>query len=213
MPETSAPGDLWQVIVRSTLEAQHCENVFNMRTATPIDDFELRIILALIQCFAAFVPAQPVGFTYNEVRWKRTSPTLGVEHVTVWQGDGGGDATGSPLPSFCSAVVSIRTNLGGRSHRGRFYVPGIPEDQVDQSIMRVGTPFWTALTQLCLCLATKFINIGDPAPVNSALLGVYSRKLGGSKFPYGAVGFTPATSLTPVFEIGTTRSRKVGHGN
>jgi len=212
MPETSAPGDLWQVIIQSTLEGQHCENVLNFRTATPIDDFELRIIIALIQCFAAFVPHQPTGFTYNRVVWKKTGPVLGVEHITNWQGDGGGDATGNALPSFCSAVVSMRSNLGGRSHRGRIYIAGIPEDQVDQSIMRSGTDFLTALTQLCLCIATKFINIGDPPPVNTAVIGIYSRKLGGAIFPYQAIGFTPAVSLTPVVELGTTRSRKVGHG-
>jgi hypothetical protein len=93
------------------------------------------------------------------------------------------------------------------------YLPGIEESVVVNSIFQTNLPFWTALLQLLTCIATKFINIGEPAPVNSAVLGVYSRKLGGSTFPYNQIGFTPLISLIPSVEIGTTRSRKVGRGS
>lgn len=212
MPVTSAPNDLWQVVVHQTLEEQSCLNVLNFRTATPIDDFELRIIIALMQCFAAFAVQTPSGFRYQEIRWKQTAPVLGVEHITPWQGNAGAEATGEAEPSFVSAVVSMRTALGGRSHRGRIYIPGIPEAAVAGSRFDKDGPYWLALVQLLTCIATKFINIGDPAPANAALLGVYSRKLGGATFPYQGVGFTPAVSLIPVDLVGTTRSRKIGRG-
>lgn len=213
MPEASAINDLYQVVIHSRLENQACENVLDFRTVTPIDDFELRIILALMQCFAAFVPVQPTTFTYTNISWKRTSPTLGIEHITAWTGSASGDSASNALPSFCSVVVSKHTALGGRSHRGRMYLAGIPEDQINQSIMTVPGPFANAVIQLLTCIATKFINFGDPAPVNTAVLGVYSRKLGGAKFPYGIAGFTPCTSLNSISEVGTTRSRKVGRGS
>jgi hypothetical protein len=212
MPESSAPGDLYQVVMRGSLEGQQVLNVLDFRTVTPIDDFELRIIVALIQCFAAFAPSQPVGFQWNEVKWKRTSPVLGVEHITTWQGASAGTEAGDALPSFCSAVVSKRSNLGGRAHRGRMYIGGVPEEAVVGSMIDPDSPFWIALVQLLTCIATKFINFGDPAPINTAALGVYSRKLGGAAFPYGAAGFTPLTSLVPSNEVGTTRSRKLGRG-
>lgn len=213
MPVISNPNDLWQVIIRSTLENQGCENVLNFKTVTPIDDFELRVIIALMQCFAAFVPAAPAEFVYTEIRWKQTAPVLGVEHIAPWQGTAGGDQGNGALPSFDSLVVSIRTALGGRSHRGRMYLPGIPVIAVVGSSVSVPSAYWQAVLVLMTCIATKFINIGDPAPANQAVLGVYSRKLGGSTFPYNQVGFTPATSIIPETALGTTRSRKIGHGN
>jgi hypothetical protein len=212
MAEASVPGDLWQVTIKSTLEGQHCFNVLDFRTATPIDDFELRIIVALIQCFAAMVPEQPNTFQYTEVAWKRVAPVLGVEHITAWQGASAGTETGDALPSFVSAVVSKHTNLGGRSHRGRLFLPGVPEEAVVGSVIDADSPFWTSLLALLACIATKFINIGDPPPINKAVLGVYSRKLGGASFPFGAAGFTPLTSLSASREVGTTRSRKIGRG-
>lgn len=38
-------------------------------------------------------------------------------------GDGAGDATGDTLPRFTSGIITLRTALPGRSHRGRKYVP------------------------------------------------------------------------------------------
>lgn len=39
--------------------------------------------------------------------------------------------TGSQLPPNVALLVEKRTELGGRSGRGRFYIPGLPESDVD----------------------------------------------------------------------------------
>lgn len=210
--EPASANDLYQVIVRFTLEGQHCENVLNFRVVTAMDDFELRVILVLIQCFVAFLAQIPSSMEFTEVAWKKTSPVLGVENITVFPAGSQGGALIDALPSFNSAVVSIRTALGGRSHRGRIYLAGIPESAALGSILDKDGPYWTALLAFITCLTNNFITVGDPPGTNKAVLGVYSRKLGGAAFPFNNTGFTPAKTLVPHVELGTTRSRKIGKG-
>jgi hypothetical protein len=211
-PVPAAAGSLWQVIVRGSQSGIFTENVLNFRAATAVDDWELRVILALIQCYQILLPSQPGNFSQTDVLWKQTSPVLGVEHITTFAPPNVGTLDEDSLPSYCSVVVSIRTALGGRSHRGRMYLPAIAESQTGFNMIQAASPAWTNLLSFAACLATKFITIGDPPAANSAQLGVYSRKLGGSTFPYGAQGFTAAATITPEQLLGTTRSRKQGHG-
>jgi len=42
-----------------------------------------------------------------------------------------GSAFGQPMPSHVAVVVSLRTGLAGRSYRGRLYIGGLTELQVD----------------------------------------------------------------------------------
>lgn len=42
-----------------------------------------------------------------------------------------GGATAAPLPQNCAYLIRKRTDLAGRRGRGRMYIPGCREDQVD----------------------------------------------------------------------------------
>jgi hypothetical protein len=213
MPETASTGDKFQVRVRGTIEGQETNNIFHFQAATPIDDVELRLIVALVDCFIThLLPVVTSAWSIKDVVWKRVNPTLGVEHVFVPTGTLTGAGSAQALPSFNSAVVSIRTALGGKSRRGRFYLAGIPEPATLGSLFDTGHAFWTAVIAFAGCLASKFI-LADPPPANSFQYMVYSRKLGGSTFPYGNAGFTSVAEIKPVVALGTTRSRKVGVGS
>lgn len=212
MPETANTGDKFQVRIVGSMEGQQTNNVLHFMAAAPIDDVELRLIKALVQCIVThLLPVHTSAWTFQRVIWKRVNPTLGVENIYVPPEAGNGGGSGSALPSYCSAVVSIRTNEGGRSKRGRMYLPGIPESDTQVSSLDTEMPFWEAIVAFVACVATKFI-LGDPVPANSFQMMVYSRKLGGSTFPYQNAGFTAVKSLLPVQQLGTTRSRKVGRG-
>lgn len=66
----------------------------------------------------------------------------------------GGDADGS-LPQNCSVLVQKLTALGGRRNKGRFYVPGLSETDVDNTGAILTTPLaaWnTAVNNLQLGL-------------------------------------------------------------
>jgi hypothetical protein len=91
------------------------------------------------------------------------------------------------------------------------YLAGIPEDATIDSQFDLDGDFWAALLAFCACVITKFV-VGDPPAANSFQFEVYSRKIGGASFPYGATGFTPVVSMTPDVVVATTRSRKLGRG-
>lgn len=42
-----------------------------------------------------------------------------------------GEATGQAVPSNTAAIIRKNTSDGGRAGRGRFYLPGVPEPDVD----------------------------------------------------------------------------------
>lgn len=208
-PVTAQTGDKFQVSVLGTLENQRTVNVLYFEAATPIDDVELRLIQALVECFITnLIPVWPIRMKLNEVRWKMVNPTLGPEHIFTVTENNVGEAAVDSLPSFNSVVVSKRTALGGRSHMGRMYLPAIPESATTGSEIATGQPYWDAIISFLTCVATKFI-LGDPPGANSFQIMNYSRKLGGAAFPLGNAGFTAITSLTATTLIGTTRSRKV----
>lgn len=93
------------------------------------------------------------------------------------------------------------------------YIAGIPEDQTTGSAINTEGPLWDGLLAFALCVITQFVH-PDPAGGTDIFdLIVYSRKIGGSSFPYGLTGVTDVREFVPVAQIATTRSRKVGRGS
>jgi hypothetical protein len=211
-PVTASVGDAFQVKVVGRVEGQETNNILNFIAATSIDNVETRLILALAECFITnLLPVLTSKWTFEHIMWKQTKPVLGVEMITIPPGAGAGGGSANALPSLNSACISIRTAQGGRSKRGRMYIPGIPEDATTDSQFNTEGPFWAALIAFAACVVTKFV-VGDPPAANSFQMEVYSRKLGGASFPYTTPGFTPVVSLTPDVIVATTRSRKLGRG-
>lgn len=54
------------------------------------------------------------------------------EYATTPVGEAG-TRTGGVLPANCAVVVSLLSDLVGRSRRGRIYIPGIPEEDVTEN--------------------------------------------------------------------------------
>jgi len=210
---TAQQNDAYEVRVRGTQEGQETNNVFHFVAATAIDDVELRLIAALAECFIThLIPVFSSAWTMKDIVWKQVTPVLGVEHIFVPQGALVGAGNAAALPTYASAVISKRTLQGGKSHRGRFYLPGIPEAATLGSAFDTNHAFWAALAAFVACVAGKFI-LGDPPGANSFQMMVYSRKIGGATAPYGANGFTAIADLIPVVDLATTRSRKVKRGS
>lgn len=209
----AAVNDLFQVRVKGFLEGQETNNVLHFKCLAPSGDVEVGLILVLIQCFVThLLPAWSDKWTLDTVVWKKVSPELSPEFVSAGTTGVTGAIATDALPSFVAALVSIRTAQGGRSKRGRMFLAGIPEAGTIGSNFVLTGPQWLAIVAFVNCLVDKFIDNAELGSDRFAL-GVYSRKLGGATFPYGAVGFTPAVSLNAVSAVATMRSRKVGRGS
>ncbi len=213
MPFSASTSDCFQVRVVGQMEGQETNNVLHFSANTGDADVETHLILVLAACFIThLLPVSSSAWALVKLVWKRVFPTLSNEFTTIPTGTLTGGASAAALPSFVSAVISLRTLQGGKSHRGRMYIPGVPESASLVSALDTGNAYWTALLAFATCLATNF-SVGDPPGGDSYQMMVYSRKLGGSHFPYGSAGFTAVSAINAVQQLGTTRSRKVGRGS
>jgi len=212
-PVTANTNDKFEVVVVSELEQQEFNNVLYFQAAAPIDDVELRLILALWECFVTnLIPVMPSAWHLKHFKWKQVNPVLGIEHITIPEGQLSGAVNTPTLPTFASVVISKRTPFGGKRNRGRMYLGAIPESATSGSSLDTGSAYWQAIVAFLTCVVTKFV-LGDPPGANSFQIMNYSRKDGGTTFPLGNAGFKSITSLTASTLIGTTRSRKVGRGS
>lgn len=210
----AAAGEVWRVLLQGRIEDQLCENVLWFRCATPDPDVLAGLLADIIECFLTnLVPVLSTTYTFEQAVAVRCTPTMGAEVIytpaagVAVQGAGDGDAE----PSFVSALISLRSSRAGRSGRGRMFIAGIPEDQTTASMLNTEAALWAALLGFCVCMLGKFI-APDVPPAAQWEWGVFSRKLGGSKDPFSALGFAPMIAATPKQLLATTRSRKIGHG-
>lgn len=214
MAIAAAVNSLWEVRIQGRIEGQETDNVLHFKCVGATSDVDLHLIQVLLTCFVTHVlPVLTSAWELERVLWKQVGPTLGVEQISIPTGTTTGGGNAAALPSFVSALISKRTLTGGRSHRGRMYIAGIPEDQTTGSAINTEGPLWDGLLAFALCVITNFVH-PDPAGGTDIFdLIVYSRKIGGSAFPYGLTGVTDVREFVPVAQLATTRSRKVGRGS
>lgn len=216
MATPAAAGEIHEVVLRMRQESQTVLNVLHFHCDTSVDDMETRLLLALLVCLTTVL--RPVAASTWQVvgaQGKRVFPDVGpiYEQAPPDPDEIQGEAAGDALPSFCSIVVNIHTTRGGRSGRGRMFIPGIPEGASQGSAIPTTNPYWTAIINYLACVAGSFINSATDLDTNQISLGVLSRRLGNNKPPYLATQWARATKLIPNNLIKTTNSRKIGHGN
>jgi hypothetical protein len=118
-----------------------------------------------------------------------------------------GDQPDESLPSYCSAILTLRTGFGGKRNRGRIYYGGIGEN--DTADGRLGPDSFNALT----LIGNQLVTVFGPSPGNPFLqLVVFSRRdwtLNGSP-NYDAI--KPVVQCVPRSVLGTQRHRLIGKG-
>lgn len=117
-----------------------------------------------------------------------------------------GQVTGDMLPPQCAFVYSLKTALKGRSYRGRFYLPGIPE------VLNVGGQCAAASLANMVAVGTQLYTVFGPGGTNTDWqLVVISRWLNHAKrvTPVG----TPVESIEFDPTIRTQRRRVLGVGS
>jgi hypothetical protein len=216
MATPAAQGEVWEVVIEGRQEGQQVLNVMFFQAIDAVDDMELRLLRAMIICILTTLrPVMGNSYQLVKVSGKRITPDVGpVIEVLPLSGEATqGGSEGDTLPAHCSICINIHSVRGGRSGRGRHFVPGVPEDATQGSYILDTNPYWTAILAYVACVAEKFITGASELGSNRIALGVFSRKIGGVKAPFVATGFARATRLVPRNIIGSTNSRKVGRGS
>lgn len=114
----------------------------------------------------------------------------------------GGDLFAA-LPVANAAIVSLKTGLGGRHNRGRKYLAGIPQQDVDNS--RLEDAKRAAMQATWNTINDYFKDGGS----GLATWGIYNKTVVGGVPTHN---FVPIQSVIVRPILGTMRSRLPGHG-
>jgi len=202
-----------RVRILGTLHGSQTVNVLHFATNTQINDNIARdtLILQLLAQVLACVTDQLLAGVTSE--WQCTgiegtaiAPVLSDPQFSAAP-PGTVGTLGPCSASFIATLVAIKTGVGGRTHRGRFFLPPAGESNTNLSIL--DGEAMTQLNEFITCIAGKFIGAGASTPWR---LGVLSRKtLKNSPANFDAA-FTEATSLVVSDVAAIMGSRKKGRG-
>lgn len=196
-----------ELVVKGRLHGQETNNVMHFGF-TGIEPNYAALALAVINCiFTALRPALTEDWTLEMVTVRELWPVK-RDPVEVQPPQA---TAGTGLPggvSFSAYLIRKRTGLGGRTNRGRIFVAGTVENDVNQSrLTDVGLQRLQVYVQ---CLIDTFISL--PGNVKEWEIGVLSRKELSAAGATHQLSFTECTNLIAVREVKSMRSRQVGHG-
>lgn len=212
-PMPASVNDGFEVRIQGTLEGQRTENVYHFACVGDTADVETHLILVFVECFIDnMLPVLSSSWTFERVVWKRITAPASIEQIFTTGLPAAGGGAAAALPAYASALFSERTDLPGKSKRGRKYIAGVPEAATIGSKLDPTHAFWAGALAFAACVLAAFVH-PDPAGGTDIFdLCVYSRKIGGSTIPVSATGFQAVTQFNPVADLATTRSRKLGRG-
>lgn len=221
----ATPGiddSLHEVVVHMRHQQQEVLNVWHFQCITAVDDLEVRLLRALLECYLLqWLPHASSGLTIERVSGMQVGPTLGPMYE-IFPGEEdtvAGAATGGGLPTHDSCSIRIHTTRPGRSGRGRKQMPGVPEIATNDSVILTDSDYWEAILAFIACVMAKFVTSTDLTAPNTILLGLISKTLKPHapdetpKAPWPLETFARCTRLTALPKVGTTNSRKVGRGS
>jgi hypothetical protein len=171
------------------------------------------LIAAVVDCvITALLPAvtQDWTFEYADGRYVHNSggSPFGSDPVVQTPPPDSVGELGVCSVSFASSLVNIRTGIGGKTGRGKMFLPPPGEAQTTNGVMDASTA--TALQAFLTCMAGKFLGT---TPSTVWRWGVFSRKLGGANYSSFDAGFHIAANISPVPTLAVISRRKIGHGN
>lgn len=208
MPAPWVAGAQGRII--GMIHGQQTVNVMHFATNDQIaDQAELDTILlalatAMLDCaVSTLLPAVTSDWTLVQCDAKRVAPTPSDPILATAPGGSVGELSPSSV-SFIASLVNIRTGGGGKSGRGRIFLPPAGEAEIQNSA--IDGPTLTLLAAFLTCVAGKFMGVGATTPWR---LGVLSQKLLAGVGGNFDNAFREATSLNPVAQSSALMSRKV----
>lgn len=200
-----ATGNVYQVTYQMKLNGQICENVLHYRELNGLST-AAQIRTSAEKYWTLFANGISNEVVFSNMLIKQMTPIAFDETtgppVTTTQGANSSSAINNTL----ALILTKRTGVAGKTHRGRIYIPGIPASQADEIGLNLpGVGVWTGQI-------AGLMGVFGPTGTDTHLqIGVYSRSIGGFN-PFTVAGWQPITSLDiqPVF--GNQRRRRVGVG-
>jgi hypothetical protein len=126
---------LWRVISSTSLLGQHYQNVWHFTSEdSAVDELTVKneVTPGMITRLRNH---QNVNLIYETMSVQQLLPTLQPAEVFSMAG-AHGSLDGLPYhPSIC-VLFSIRTPFGGRTGHGRWYMPGLHFDHVENGVLR-----------------------------------------------------------------------------
>lgn len=198
-------GQIYQVTYQQTLAGQTIENVIHFRertgTSTPAQ------IATSVQAFmTAMSQVQTTDLVNTAIIVKQMTPVAFDESI-ITPTTATGQQSSARFPSTVACVLTKRTGVAGKTHRGRIYVAAVPTIYAT-SPDRLNTAGGTAFGTFASSVMSTYGELGSDTHLQ---IGVYSRVLGGSH-PFTVAGWQALTSIDTQIIFGTQRRRRVGVG-
>jgi len=202
-----------QARIRGELHGQSCFNVMHFATEVVPNDVDYSNLLnllatAILECVtSALLPGLSSEYSLSGVDAKTIMPYQSDPEFVAPATSAVG-ALGASDASFVAAVISGRTGRGGKSYRGRHYIPGIPEAGISQSTMTGGQ--LALIVAFASCMAGKYVGLSKTDP--NWRWGVLSRFKNKQAVALAATSFTPYSSIIVNANVGSMNSRKLKRG-
>lgn len=213
MPEF-VPNAVAEVRVVGELQGQQCIQVWHMgyTVANPVDtdDWEL-ILLQLAEAMLAcavetLLAAVTQDYTLVRIEAKLHSPFESDPVIATANPNSVGQL-GPCSVSFAASLINLRTGGGGKSGRGKKFLPPPGEPQV--ALSTIDNPTLELIAAYLTCVAGKFLGSGSTEHWNIGVVSQKHRKgLGGT----WVNSFRQVKQMNPVAKLAVMRSRKVGKG-
>lgn len=210
MPPPYVAGAQCRII--GEIHGQTTVNVVNFATNTVvsddnIDELLLQLATAMAQCVVeTLLPAVTSDWRFVRTEAYRIHP-LRTDPVIASGTPANVGELGPASASFLSTLVHLRTGQGGRTGRGKMFLPPPGEAQTANSV--IDEPTLVLIAAFLACVASKFAGLNPETPW---ILGVLSRKLAGANIQSFDSGFREVRQLTPSADIAKMGSRKKGRG-
>lgn len=210
MSQVIAPfASVIQTNIKGRIHGSDTNNIWCFGTnKDPIDIPEL--LLKITVCIRNhLLPVLSEDFSVSKVTGKQLWPAVQdeVEHVPTNL-----DFTGLPaLPSFNSVLLRFSTNGGGRSGKGRSFLPGLVANDTQRSMLTSNG--FNKYLPFIACLVASFLTAGDPPVVPDYHLCVLSRKNAGLNYVNAGTAVRLVTNISHSNIISTTVSRQLGQGS
>lgn len=199
------------VEIRMLSQGQQVENTLWFELATEIDSVSLGALLDAVHLWWSSDLAPLVSSRVEVTEYVGTDQTTATAIQVSLPGDvtDVGGNTPNAMPLGTTLTVSFRTNLRGRSFRGRNYVVGLTEDQVDGNSLEAGVgELWRAAYE-------NLIGVAAGVDWSWVVVSRFSGMSGSPPVPTPRVAglTTPVTSVVMVDDfVDSQRRRLSGRG-
>lgn len=200
-----AVGPVYQMTYQMSQEGQTVENVLHFRTLTGTET-PAQIRTSAEFYLTAISPGISNQVIFTAIVIKQMTPIAFDQTVAPPATTSTGANSSDPINNTLALILTKRTGVAGKKHRGRIYIPGIPASQAGQfGLNSAGAAVWTTIKNQIMA------TYGETGTDLNLRIGVYSRSIGGFN-PFTTAGWQQLSGLDiqPIF--GNQRRRRIGVG-